>query len=39
MANISSINGNPIVVGTSGIANGAVTDAKLAQAGGVLETV
>lgn len=36
MANVSSINGNPIVVGTSGIADGAVTDAKLLQIGGVL---
>lgn len=39
MANISSINGNPIVVGTSGIANGAVTDEKLAQSGGIISTV
>lgn len=30
MANISSINGNPIVVGASGISDGAVTSAKLA---------
>lgn len=29
MANISSINGKPIVVGTSGISDGAVTEAKL----------
>lgn len=39
MANISSINGNPIVVGTSGIANGAVTDEKLAQSGGIISMV
>lgn len=30
MANISSINGNPIVVGSSGISDGAVVSAKLA---------
>ena len=30
MANIKSINGNPIVVGTSGIENGAVTTVKIA---------
>lgn len=39
MANISSINGNPIVVGTSGISDGSVTDAKLAQEGGILSVV
>lgn len=39
MANINSINGNPIVIGTSGISDGAVTDAKLAQTGGVLDSV
>ena len=32
MANISSINGNPIVVDTSGISDGAVTEAKGASA-------
>lgn len=47
MANISSINGNPIVVGTSGISNDSITgakiasntipDAKLVRSGGVLE--
>lgn len=47
MANISSINGNPIVVGTSGIVDNSITgakiasntipDAKLAQSGGVVE--
>lgn len=39
MANISSINSNPIVVGTSGITDGSVTNAKLAQSGGVLSEV
>lgn len=39
MANVKSINGSPIVVGTTGIENGAVTDAKLAQSGGVLSEV
>lgn len=39
MANISSINGNPIVLGASGISNNVVTDAKLAQTGGVLSRV
>lgn len=33
MANISSINGNPIVVGTSGIEDKAVTSAKIATSG------
>lgn len=37
MANISSINGNPIVVDTDGVEDGSMTDAKLAQSGGVLE--
>lgn len=35
MADIKSINGNPIVVGTSGIEDGAVTAAKLAE--GIVE--
>lgn len=39
MADIKSINGNPIVVGTSGIEDGAATDEKLAQSGGVLADV
>lgn len=39
MANIKSINGNPIVVDGNGIADNSVTDAKLVQSGGVLETV
>lgn len=39
MANIASINGNPIVVGTSGISDNSITDAKLVQDGGVLSTV
>lgn len=39
MANIKSINGNPIMVGTSGINDGAVTNNKLAQTGGVLDSI
>ena len=49
MANIKSIGGNPIVLGTDGIqdgsittaklVDGAVTDSKLAQTGGVLDAV
>jgi hypothetical protein len=38
MANIKSINGNPIVVGTSGIEDDSIPDAKLVQSGGILES-
>lgn len=37
MANIKSIGGNPIVVNTDGVEDGSMTDAKLAQSGGVLK--
>lgn len=36
MANISSINGNPIVVDGNGIENNSIGDDKLAQTGGIL---
>lgn len=39
MANISSINGNPIVIDASSIEDDTITDAKLLQTGGVLERV
>lgn len=39
MANIKSINGNPIVLDASGIADDTITDLKLVQNGGVLSEV
>lgn len=39
MANISSINGNPIVLGASGIENNTIDDDKLIQRGGILDAV
>ena len=39
MANISSINGNPIVVGTNGIVDDSISDKKLLDVGGIKSEV